>query len=137
MHEVTGSLYAELQRMVERSDGSWAAIRLGRGPDGELRLDGTSDQHDAVVVASFERLPPLIASPELAAELEGSILHFRGAGDDRWGGPGVALLQTRAGPPRAEWSPPQTRSRRAGPLPWSGVQLIFRRRVASASTTQR
>ncbi len=135
MIEATGSLRTELRRMVLGSDGSWMSIRLSRGPGGELRLAGAPDQGDGVILVSFEQLPPLVASPELAEELEGAILHFRGSGDDRYGNSGVVVLQARPGRARAEWSPAETKS--AGrAVPQLFMPSLFRRRLPSGSTTQ-
>jgi hypothetical protein len=115
--------------------GSWAAVRLTRDAEGQLRLEGGTQHDEDVLLLALEPLP-LITTQVLAEELAGVILHYRGSWDDRYGTPGgVVVLQARQGQRRTEWRPPVPK-RAEAPWPVSSLKAIFRRRPAHGSTTQ-
>jgi hypothetical protein len=135
MLQATESLRAELERMMLSCDETTEVLRLCADSDGRLRLGLDTPRADDVVILCVEDKPMLIAAQDVAAGLDGAILHFRGRGDDRWGAAGLHVLQPRGGSPRTLWSAAQTQRARDRRVPLAGLRGLFRRGVPASSTT--
>ena len=135
MVELTESLRTELQRMMLSCDEPTQVPRLCPDSDGRLQLAIDTPRLDDVVILCVADRPMLIAAQDVAAGLDGAILHFRGRGDDRWGAAGLDVLLPRGSSARTLWSPLQTQRARARRARLAGLRGVFRRRVAVSSTT--
>jgi hypothetical protein len=132
MLEVTGAVRAELQqRLASNVD----CLRLTYADPSTVRLEQDARGPSDVVLVSEADLPIVVAAPDIAATLEGAILHFHRRGDDRYG-QGFVLLRPRGSAARAEWSPPRVVRPHRTAQAWHGLQSLFRRRLVSGSTTQ-
>jgi hypothetical protein len=143
MLELTGAMRRELQRLggegagggkgegAENLKAAHAALRLMRDRAGRLHLVPDASESGDVVLVQQDSLPPLIASPRIAAEADGAILHFHALGDELYEGATLVLLRPRTGTPRPAWSPPQKVK-----APARDFRAVFRRGGSPASTTQ-
>lgn len=131
MLELTGAMRTELVRLAENLKTSPAAVRLTRDQAGRVHLVPDTPTPDDVVLIQLDQLPPLIAAPPLAAEVQDAILHFHALADERYDGASLVLLRPRAGSPRPEWSPPQ----QTQAAPARDLLALFRRGGAPAPTT--
>jgi hypothetical protein len=131
MLELTGAMRTELVRLADSLTSTPAAVRLTRDQVGRIHLVADRLTPNDVVLSQPSTLPPLIAAPELAAEVDGAILHFHALADERYDGASLVLLHSRSGAVRPAWSPPQ----KPKPAPAHDVLGVFRRGGASASTT--
>src|SRR5579864_7672700 len=131
--EITESLRAELLRLTAQSESPELPVRVARDGEGLLGLVRDELRNDDIILIAADQLPPLIASAQLAEQLEGAILHVRSSDDIQYGGAGLVLLQPRAGMPRPEWKPPKKvqQPRRLSSL---SPASLFRRRAAPVST---
>jgi hypothetical protein len=84
-----------------------------------------------VVLLELDQLPPLIGSPQMAADATGGILHYHALADERYGGAALVLLRPRAGTPRPQWTP----EKKSKSAPARDLRGVFRRRVVAAPTT--
>lgn len=126
MVELTRALEAELHRIYEQSGRSACAIRLGRRPDGLLGLDVDNKRDDdLLIVVDQPRGLVAVIARDLAEELGDAIVHFRDSEDDRYGEPGLVLLQHRAGASRSEWTPEAAPASSAQRSTWSGLRRRF------------
>src|SRR5215469_8597154 len=118
--DLTGAFRSELRRMQRELGGLGYAIRLRRRREGSYALEFDVIREDDIPVVDDAGPSSVVVSRALAAELDGAILHFPPAGDDRYGEPGVVVLRPRPGMPRCEWSP-HAPVRANAPL-WTRVQ---------------
>ncbi|MBV9578253.1 MAG: hypothetical protein JO057_06665 [Chloroflexi bacterium] len=131
MLELTGAMRTELQRLAEHLKNSNVALRLTRDHAGRLHLVPDTAEPGDIVLLQPDSLPALIATPQVATDAEGGILHFHALADERYDGAALVLLRPRSGTPRPTWSLPQTAK-----APARDFRAVFRRAPAPASTTQ-
>ncbi len=131
MVELTEAARAELRRWC---DQPVVRVLYSEGEGWQLAPD-TRRQNDVALTTAGD-LPTLICSPELAVRLEGAILHYRGLADNNYGAAGLALLRPRNGNVRPEWSPRPTKQPHPRGINLRALSWLFRRRMASGSTTQ-
>jgi hypothetical protein len=93
--EATQRARAELHRLRSESGASeQEGIRVDPETDGRLGLTIDAVKPDDVVM-SDDGAPLLITDRRAAARLDGTVLHYRGIGDDRYGPNGFVLLRKR------------------------------------------
>jgi hypothetical protein len=99
MAELTRALRTEVQRLRGDSD---KPLRVTRRQDGTLALEFDMLRTGDVSLVDDSGSPSVIVSQDLAAQLDGAILHFRSLGEDRYGESGLVLLWPRLGASRTE-----------------------------------
>jgi hypothetical protein len=132
--QTTGALRAEIQRRISSTESADQCVRVTREASGSLRLVGDSARDGDVTLLSTEHGPLLVAAPEVAAALDGAILHYRERADDLWGAAGLAVLWPRSSHVRAAWAQALP-ARRRTPL-WASVRSVVGRLTRPQSTTE-
>src|ERR1051326_59815 len=90
--------------MRRQAGGMPPPVRVTRRQDGTFALEFDQMRESDQALIDTSGAASSIISRDLAAQLDGAILHFRSMGDDQYGDPGVAVLRSRSGTPRAEWT---------------------------------
>jgi hypothetical protein len=134
MLQATGALRAEVQRRISSTDSPDQCVRLTREADGTLQLVGDTANEGDVTLLSTEQGPLLVAAPEVAAALDGAILHFRERPDDLWGRAGLTLLWPRETQARSAWSPASPAPRKSPR--WGSIRSVVGRLTNPQSTTE-
>jgi len=137
MVELTEAVRAELRRwLAGETKSDQVIVRLVYSDSDGWKLSRDTRGPKDVALTTASDLPTLVCSPELAVQLEGAILHFRGLADNNYGEAGLALLRPRVGIVRAQWSPGRPEQPRPDAISVRILNWLFRRGIPSGSTTQ-
>jgi hypothetical protein len=123
--QFTGALQAELQRMRTSSADPALSTRIACSHNGSLKLELDRVRDDDVVLEDDSGSVWAVMARDIAEQLDDAILHFRGVGDDRYGGSGLVVLNPRSGAPRPAWSPTSAVAA-AGTSVWTRVRRQLR-----------
>jgi hypothetical protein len=134
MLQATGALRAEVQRRISSTGSPDQCLRVTREADGTLQLVGATANEGDVTLLSGEHGSLLVAAPDVAAALDGAILHFRERPDDLWGQAGLTLLWPRTSEARSAWSPASEAPRKAPR--WATIRSFVGRLTNPQSTTE-
>lgn len=134
MLQFTSALKTELLRMRKQAHDSTSVIRLTRHPDGTLALELDEPRKGDLPIDTLGA-PSVVIAQDLADQLEGAVVHFRGVADHRYGDSSLIVLPQRTGAVRPEWTAPRPPARSALPA-WLRVRPHFGTANSQTSASQ-